>query len=138
MNLVGFDFTALTGYYNAKINYNLASTLGSSSFSSAASEASETTSSSEVLPWRREVDTKTALIAALGAQSFLPASVAKDARAADGDVPKILAAYEALARQGVFVRYYSRAELADYLRISVGTPEQTTQLINAIGQALAE
>jgi histidinol-phosphate/aromatic aminotransferase/cobyric acid decarboxylase-like protein len=36
------------------------------------------------------------------------------------------------------VRYYSRAALADYLRISVGTPEQTTQLINAIGQALAE
>ena len=111
MNLVGFDFTALTGYYNAKINYNLASTLGSSSFSSAASEASETTSSSEVLPWRREVDTKTALIAALGAQSFLPASVAKDARAADGDVPKILAAYEALAQ----VKLIADAALDDTL-----------------------
>ena len=48
------------------------------------------------------------------------------------------AVYESIARQGVFVRYYSRAALADYLRISVGTPEQTTQLINAIGQALAE
>ena len=48
------------------------------------------------------------------------------------------AVYDALAQQGVFVRYYSRAELADYLRISVGTPEQTTQLINAIGQALTE
>ena len=48
------------------------------------------------------------------------------------------AVYESIARQGVFVRYYSRATLADYLRISVGTHEQTTQLINAVGQALAE
>jgi histidinol-phosphate aminotransferase len=48
------------------------------------------------------------------------------------------AVYESLARRGVFVRYYSRASLADYLRISVGTPEQTTQVIEAMIQALAE
>ncbi|MDA0797205.1 MAG: histidinol-phosphate transaminase [Chloroflexi bacterium] len=48
------------------------------------------------------------------------------------------AVYESLARQGVFVRYYSRASLADYLRISIGTPEQTTQVIEAMIQALAE
>jgi histidinol-phosphate aminotransferase len=48
------------------------------------------------------------------------------------------AVYESLARRGVFVRYYSRASLADYLRISVGTPEQTTQVIEAMIQSLAE
>jgi histidinol-phosphate aminotransferase len=48
------------------------------------------------------------------------------------------AVYQSLARQGVFVRYYSRASLADYLRISVGTPDQTTQVIEAMTQALAE
>ena len=48
------------------------------------------------------------------------------------------AVYESLAARGVFVRYYARASLADYLRISVGTPEQTTQVIEAMIQALAE
>lgn len=46
--------------------------------------------------------------------------------------------YESLARRGVFVRYYSRASLADYLRISVGTSEQTGRLIEALIAALAE
>ena len=46
------------------------------------------------------------------------------------------AVYDALARQGVFVRYYSRGQLADYLRISVGTPPQTDKLIEALAQAL--
>ena len=46
--------------------------------------------------------------------------------------------YESLARRGVFVRYYSRASLADYLRISVGTPEQTARLIEALSAALGE
>jgi histidinol-phosphate aminotransferase len=48
------------------------------------------------------------------------------------------AVYQSLARQGVFVRYYSRASLVDYLRISVGTPDQTAQLIEAMTQSLAE
>jgi histidinol-phosphate aminotransferase len=48
------------------------------------------------------------------------------------------AVYESLARHGVFVRYYSRATLADYLRISVGTPAQTTLVIDSMIQALAE
>jgi histidinol-phosphate aminotransferase len=48
------------------------------------------------------------------------------------------AVYQSLARQGVFVRYYSRASMADYLRISVGTSDQTTQVIDAMTQSLAE
>ena len=46
------------------------------------------------------------------------------------------AIYDGLARRGVFVRYYSRASMADYLRISVGTPEQTTRLLDAFAQSL--
>ncbi len=98
MDLVKFDFTALTGYYNAKINYNLASTLRSSGSSTAASESAEAAGSSSDLPWRREIDTEKALIAALGASSFLPNSVATAAKKENGDVAKILAAYEALAQ----------------------------------------
>lgn len=48
------------------------------------------------------------------------------------------AVYESLARHGVFVRYYSRAPLADYLRISIGTPAQTILVIESMTQALAE
>ena len=47
------------------------------------------------------------------------------------------AIYDGLTRSGVFVRYYSRASMADYLRISVGTPEQTGRLIAALAQALS-
>jgi histidinol-phosphate aminotransferase len=46
------------------------------------------------------------------------------------------AVYDTLAQQGVFVRYYSRGQLVDYLRISVGTPPQTDTLIEALAQAL--
>ena len=42
----------------------------------------------------------------------------------------------ALARCGVFVRYYAHGALADYLRISVGTPADTDRLIAALGEAL--
>ena len=45
-------------------------------------------------------------------------------------------AYEGLAALGVSVRYYSRGKLADFLRISVGTPEQTDRLIDALRAVL--
>ena len=48
------------------------------------------------------------------------------------------AVYEGLARRGVFVRYYSRGSLADYLRISVGTPSDTDRLIDALRGAIEE
>ncbi len=48
------------------------------------------------------------------------------------------AIYDALAARGVSVRYYSRGELADYLRISVGAPEQTNRLIEELRAALQE
>lgn len=38
----------------------------------------------------------------------------------------------ALERRGVLVRYYSNTYLRDYIRISVGTPEQSNQLIAAL------
>ena len=47
------------------------------------------------------------------------------------------AVYESLAARGVFVRYYSRASLADYLRISVGTSRQTDRLVEALSEALS-
>ena len=50
-------------------------------------------------------------------------------RVADG---RGRAIYESLAQRGVFVRYYKRAALADYLRISVGTPRHTDRLIEAL------
>ena len=46
------------------------------------------------------------------------------------------AVYDGLAGRGVFVRYYSRGVLADYLRISVGTPADTDRLVAALGEAL--
>jgi len=41
-------------------------------------------------------------------------------------------AYEGLARQGIFVRRFSHPRLANSLRISVGTPEETARLIDAL------
>ncbi|MEK9658678.1 MAG: histidinol-phosphate transaminase [Chloroflexota bacterium] len=46
--------------------------------------------------------------------------------------------YEGLARRGVFVRYYARGVLADYLRVSVGTPEQTDRLMAALAEAMED
>ena len=54
-------------------------------------------------------------------------------RAADG---RGRAVYESLAQRGVFVRYYKRAALADYLHISVGTLRHTDRLIEALRAAL--
>ena len=48
------------------------------------------------------------------------------------------AAYDGLAARGVSVRYYARGKLADYLRISVGTPDQTDRLIDALRDALRD
>ena len=46
--------------------------------------------------------------------------------------------FEALARQGVFVRYFSEPRLADFLRVSVGTTRDTARLVEALSTALAE
>ncbi len=54
------------------------------------------------------------------------------------DVPegKGRAVYEGLAAHGVFVRYFSNARIKDCIRISVGTPEQTIQLMAALAETL--
>jgi len=44
--------------------------------------------------------------------------------------------YEALARRGLFVRYFSHPRLQDSLRISAGTPRETDRLIEALGEVV--
>jgi histidinol-phosphate aminotransferase len=48
------------------------------------------------------------------------------------------AIYDSLARQGVFVRYFRGGRLADFLRISVGRPEETDRFIEAFTVALRD
>jgi histidinol-phosphate aminotransferase len=38
----------------------------------------------------------------------------------------------ALRKQGVLVRYYDRPDLANYIRISAGRPEDTDRLLKAL------
>ncbi len=45
-------------------------------------------------------------------------------------------AYENLAKQGIFVRYFSHPKLQDSLRISAGTPEQTDRLITSLEKVI--
>lgn len=44
--------------------------------------------------------------------------------------------YEGLGRRGIFVRLFSHPRLADSLRISAGTPEQTDRLIEALHEVV--
>lgn len=98
MDVVKFDFSALSGYYNAKINYRLASAQGYAAVSpTAGTQGAEGQVAQSELPWRQDVDQAALLRKALGAASFIPDSVARDARKEKGDIPKIFAAYEALA-----------------------------------------
>lgn len=127
MELATFDFSSLSNYYNAKINYRLAGLTSAASTASSV-PADEAASASE-LPWRQEIDTKQALISALGAASFLPESVRKNALKEDGDVPKILAAYEALAQ----VKLIADAALAEEL--PAGQSERSLKrLLEGIGE----
>ena len=48
------------------------------------------------------------------------------------------AVYEGLARRGVAVRYFGESRLEDFIRISVGTGQQTDRLIEALAQVLKE
>ena len=100
VDLVPFDFSALSGYYNAKINYRLASQTSAASQSASATPNSNAVADSE-LPWRQEVDAKKALISAMGAGAFISDSAAREARGDSSDVSKILLAYEALAQAKV-------------------------------------
>lgn len=97
MTVINFDYSALTGYYNARINLNLASQQASSPTAFASAEGSDGVASGDDLPWRQEIDPADALRTALGATSFLPQSVIREATSERGDVPRLLAAYEALA-----------------------------------------
>ena len=45
---------------------------------------------------------------------------------------------EALARRGVFVRFFGHERLRDHVRISIGTPEDSERLLAALAEARAE
>ncbi|MEZ4503816.1 MAG: histidinol-phosphate transaminase [Dehalococcoidia bacterium] len=45
---------------------------------------------------------------------------------------------EALRRRGVFVRYFDTSRLRDYIRISIGTAEDTDRLLAALDEVRAE
>ena len=53
------------------------------------------------------------------------------ARPADGDARRL---YEGLKERGVLVRYFAEPGLADKLRITVGTEEQTTRLLARLAE----
>ncbi len=48
------------------------------------------------------------------------------------------AAYQALKSRNILVRHFATARLNDYLRISIGTPEQTSALLAALDKILSE
>jgi histidinol-phosphate aminotransferase len=48
------------------------------------------------------------------------------------------ALYEGLMARGIMIRYFTRPDLRDYVRISVGTPEQNTALIAALHAVMRE
>ncbi len=45
---------------------------------------------------------------------------------------------EALAARGILIRYYNSPGLADHVRFSVGTPEQTERLVAELGMVQGE
>ena len=48
------------------------------------------------------------------------------------------ALYEGLLERGIMIRYFRRADLRDYIRISIGTPEQNTRLLDALYTLIRE
>jgi histidinol-phosphate aminotransferase len=48
------------------------------------------------------------------------------------------ALYEGLMARGIMIRYFTRPDLRDYVRISVGTPEQNTALLAALHAVMRE
>ena len=52
------------------------------------------------------------------------------------DNGKALPVFQALARKGIFVRYFNAPRIRDSLRISVGRPEHTDALVNALEETL--
>ena len=47
-----------------------------------------------------------------------------------------LQVYEELAKRGVFVRHYNNQYLRDYIRVSVGLPEDNAILVEALKEIL--
>ena len=81
--------------------------------------------------------TRTRLGAALAARGFRVWPSEANfvlARPADGDARRL---YEGLKQRGVLVRYFAEPGLADKLRITVGTEEQTSRLLDRLGDLMS-
>ncbi|MCC7408019.1 MAG: histidinol-phosphatase, partial [Phycisphaeraceae bacterium] len=50
--------------------------------------------------------------------------------------PNASALYESLKNQRIFVRYFDQDRLRDRLRITLGSPEQNTALLNALDRLI--
>ena len=46
--------------------------------------------------------------------------------------------YDGLRERGVLVRYFGKARIADYVRITIGTHEQMQALVEAVSELFGE
>ena len=46
--------------------------------------------------------------------------------------------FEALKKEGIFVRYFSQERISNYLRISIGTEEEMDTLVETLRQLTAQ
>ncbi len=86
---------------------------------------------------RRVIDSREALVASLAALGFEVLPSAANfvfARHAAHDAAQLAAR---LREQGVIVRHFRQPRIEQFLRITIGTPEQNQALLDALGTALA-
>lgn len=95
--------------------------------------------------WRRVIDARAALAAALHERGFAVLdsqtnfllATPPGATAGEGaDKPAAPALYAALKERGILVRYFDLPRLDDKLRITVGTPPQNTALLEALDELM--
>jgi len=95
--------------------------------------------------WRRVIDARAALAAALHERGFAVLdsqtnfllATPPGATAGEGaDKPAAPALYAALKERGILVRYFDLPRLDDKLRITVGTPQQNTALLEALDELM--
>ena len=46
--------------------------------------------------------------------------------------------YERLREKGILVRHFSKSAIADWLRITIGTPGEMQELLRALGEIIKE
>jgi len=68
--------------------------------------------------------------------NFILAQIPQHADALAGAERHALSLYQQLKSKGILIRYFDQPRLRDKLRITVGTPDQNTQLLLALRQSL--